>query len=195
MEQLKKIALWWWLVISIYLVLVFSPKAKGQDSAVLHDSLGAAYFVVVSQTKPPHRVDSLYAGDRVYIKSSNLKGANYNIVEITENSFVVADENGNREVHPASETIAIKKVKPNPGIVLGTVGLVAGIAVLGPVMSGSTDLDNIAPLFLLGTGLIAGGIAGLVPPQPYRIKKAVMRIYEVPMEKMARSSDGLPGAR
>ncbi len=80
-------------------------------------------------------------------------------------------------------------MKPNPGSVLGTVGLVAGIAVLGPVMSGSTDMDNIAPLFLLVTGLIAAGIAGLVPPQPYQIKKAVMRFYEVPTEEMARGSD------
>lgn len=116
MDQLKKIALWWWLVISIYLVLVFSPKAKGQDSPVVHDSLAAEYFVVISQTKQPHRVDSLYVGDRAYIKSAKLEGANYNIVGITENSFLLVDKNGGRYVVPASEIISIKKVKPNPGI-------------------------------------------------------------------------------
>lgn len=65
----------------------------------------------------------------------------------------------------------IKKTKPKTeNLVIGTVLVSAGTALLINVLAGSVDFDKIAPQGGAGIGLIAVGVA-IVPPKKYKLYK------------------------
>lgn len=183
MDRITKITLWWWLLLAIYILLIFSPEVHAQETSVGNDTVivdSGEYFIIVSRKKKANRADTLTIGDKTTIKLSRGESVRYTIQSITENSLIVVDKKGESKIILPEDIISIKKVKPNPGAVIGALALVGGIVILVPVVGGSTDFDNIAPLFLLGSALVGVGVAGIIPPPPYDIqKKSTMRFYKI----------------
>ena len=171
------------LISLIAISFMFAFETRAQDTSLGKDSLRLSdeeYFIVLAHNKKISKSDTLQKGDKAIIKlTQKEEGVPYTIQSITESQLIVSNKKGERKIIHADQIIQIRKKRSSANTTIGTVLIIGGTAVMGPVVAGSSDFDAIVPMFLLGAGLVTGGIAMVTPPSYKLQKNATIKFYKM----------------